>query len=208
MNINNLLQKNNLSQYALSKKSGVPYSTISDICSGKTDIRKCNVMTVYKIANALECSIETLIEKENVAEFSGASQTIQEYYRNYLRNRKNVILFGESALDYYRLTNGGTPLFVEVYATTNLPLPFKVHKVKNFNNIDYDVIDGIMVSSIDQSLNDMLSSKDADYQALDEALSNYYYQNNESFDGIHILKKNLEKFNKEKEYAIHYYDTN
>lgn len=207
MLINELLRRKDLSEYQLSKKSGVPYSTISDLCSGKTDIKKCNVETVYNLAKFLGCSIESLIEDEEIAEFSGESITIQEYYKKYLWNRKNVILYGENALDYLRLTNGGWQPQIEVYATTNLPFPFKVHKVKNFNNIDYQIIDGVLVSTIDQSFNDMLADKNTDYQALDEALANYYYSNNESFEDLHILKKNLKRFNDEKEVAINYYDT-
>ena len=208
MDINLLLQRKNMSQYALSKNSGVPYSTISDICLGKSDIRKCNVETAYKIAQALDCSIETLINEEEIAELTNEYITIEEYYQKLLRNRKNVILYGESALDYLRLTNGGIPLMVEVYATSDLSYPFVVHKVKNFNDIEYTTIDGVMVCSVNQSINDMLSNKKTDYQALDEALGNYYYKNGETFDGLKINKKNIARFNEEKEYAIRYYDTN
>lgn len=41
---------------------GVPYSTIFDICSEKTNIKRCNVETVYKIAKALNLSVEELME--------------------------------------------------------------------------------------------------------------------------------------------------
>lgn len=205
-----LLKNRKMSEYALSKISGIPYSTISDMCSGKTDVKKCNGETILKIAKALNTTMEIVIgeKQEEVAKFDDTSITIEEFYQYHLKNRKNVILYGTSALDYMRLTNGGYPLQIEVYSTVSLPFPFKVHKVKNFNDIDYQIIDGILVSTIDQSFNDMLKDEDTDYQALDESLSNYYYHNNESFDGINILKSNLKRFNKEKEYAIKYYDTN
>ena len=208
MNIVELLNSKNISEYALSKNSGVPYSTISDLCSGKTDIKQCNVETAYKIAKFFGCTVEDLLENSTEeTEFTGESITIQEYYKRYLKNRKNVILCGENALDYMRLTNGGNQPQIEVYATTKLPLPFKVHKVKNFNSIDYQIIDGILITTISQSFNDILSKKDTDYQALDEAMANYYYSNNESFDGLNIKKKYLQKFNDEKEFAIKYYNT-
>jgi len=207
MNINDILFKNGMSQYALSKKSGVPYSTISDLCLGKTNIRKCNVETAYKIACALDCKIETLLDSKKEAEFTGEYMTIAEYYRSKLLNRKNVILYGESALDYMRLTNGGSAMLIEVYSTSTLNYPFISHKVKNFDNIQYQVIDGILVSTLSQALNDMFENEDTDLQVLDEALSNYYYQNNESFDGLQIKDCNIIKFNKEKEYAIGYYNT-
>lgn len=205
-----LLKNRDMSEYSLSKLSGVPYSTISDICSGKTDIKKCNCETIYKIAKTLNTSMEIVIgeKQEEVAKFDETSITLEEYYQYYLKNRKNVILYGASALDYMRLTNGGFPFQIEVYSTISLPFPFKVHKVKNFDNIEYQIVDGVLVSSIDQSFNDMLKDENTDYQALDEGLSNYYYHNNESFDGLKISESNLNKFNKEKEYAIRYYDTN
>lgn len=205
-----LLKNRDMSEYTLSKISGVAYSTISDMCSGKTDVRKCNGETILKIAKALNTTMEIVIgeKEEEKAYLDETSVTIEEFYQYHLKNRKNVILYGASALDYMRLTNGGYPFQIEVYSTVSLPYPFKVHKVKNFDDIDYQIIDGVLVSTIDQSFNDMLKDKDTDYQALDESLSNYYYHNNESFDGLNILKSNIRRFNKEKENAIKYYDTN
>ena len=60
-----LLKDKNLSMYRLSQLTGIPYSTISDICSGQTDIVNCSAGTVYKIANVLSISMEELIESEN-----------------------------------------------------------------------------------------------------------------------------------------------
>ncbi len=38
--INTLLHNNSMTKYRLSKLSGIPYTTINDICSGKADIKK------------------------------------------------------------------------------------------------------------------------------------------------------------------------
>lgn len=59
--LNSLLQEKNLTKYRLSKLSDIPYTTINDICSGRADIRKCSVDTVYRIAGALDTTIETLL---------------------------------------------------------------------------------------------------------------------------------------------------
>lgn len=209
MDINTYLVKNNMSEYGLSKISGVPYSTISDICSNKTDITKCNVLTVAKLAKALNTSIENLIElrESKKAEFEDKSLTIKEYYQNKLRNRKNVVLYGTSALDYLDMTNSAIGLQIEVYATSKLPSPFKTHVVKNFKKISYEVIDGVMVSNFDQAINDSLSDSSSDLQAIDEALNKYYYLNNKSFNGINIKKKNLDVFKKECKQALKYYES-
>lgn len=61
MSINSLLREKRISKYRLSKESKIPYTTINDICSGKADLRKCSVDTVYRIAQVLGVSVEELI---------------------------------------------------------------------------------------------------------------------------------------------------
>ena len=50
MTINELLREEKISKYRLSRVSGVSYTTINDICTGKTRIEKCSAETIYKIA--------------------------------------------------------------------------------------------------------------------------------------------------------------
>ena len=59
--INELLLEQNMTKYRLSKLSDIPYTTINDICSNKADIKKCSVDTVYKIAKALNVSVEEIL---------------------------------------------------------------------------------------------------------------------------------------------------
>ncbi len=65
MTLQKLLDSENLTKYQLSKISGVPKTTVSDICSGKTSIQKCSAETVRQIAEALNCSMEEIMELEN-----------------------------------------------------------------------------------------------------------------------------------------------
>lgn len=58
-----LLNKKNITAYRLSKESGVPYATISDLCCGKTKIEKCTAETVYRIAKVLGMTMEEMLEK-------------------------------------------------------------------------------------------------------------------------------------------------
>ncbi len=64
MYLNDLMIEQNISKYRLAKKSGVPQSTINDICSRKAKIEKCSADTIYKIAKALNVTMESLIEQE------------------------------------------------------------------------------------------------------------------------------------------------
>lgn len=64
MYLNDLLNEKKISKYRLAKESGVPQTTIIDICSGKTHIEKCSADTLYKIAKVLNVSMESLIEEQ------------------------------------------------------------------------------------------------------------------------------------------------
>jgi plasmid maintenance system antidote protein VapI len=61
MYINELLEQKNITKYRLSKSSGVPHTTIIDICNGKAKIEKCTAETIYKLAKVLDVSMEALI---------------------------------------------------------------------------------------------------------------------------------------------------
>lgn len=64
MYLNDLLIEKKMSKYRLARESGIPQTTIVDICSRKARIEKCSADTIYKIAKALNVSMESLIESE------------------------------------------------------------------------------------------------------------------------------------------------
>ena len=64
MFLNKMLEQKNMSKYSLAKESGVPLSTIMDICNEKSSISKCSSLTIYKIAKTLNISMESLVEDE------------------------------------------------------------------------------------------------------------------------------------------------
>lgn len=66
MTINELLMKENMTRYRLSKESQVPMTTITDICTGKAQLEKCAAGTLYKIAKTLHVSMEYLLENNHV----------------------------------------------------------------------------------------------------------------------------------------------
>ncbi len=61
MTIKDVLKNKKISMYRLAKQSDVPYTTINDLCSGKTSPEKCSAETIYKIARALEIPMEDLL---------------------------------------------------------------------------------------------------------------------------------------------------
>lgn len=62
MIIQKIMENKNITRYRLSKNSGIPYTTITDICSGKAQLEKCSAETIYKLAKELDISMETLLK--------------------------------------------------------------------------------------------------------------------------------------------------
>ena len=75
MNINELLVQENMTKYRLSKRSGVPHTTINDICNGRVKIEKCSAETLYKLAKVFRVSMENLIE--DAMEYRGDFETFK-----------------------------------------------------------------------------------------------------------------------------------
>jgi plasmid maintenance system antidote protein VapI len=63
MRLNDILAEKSTTIYRLAKNSGVPYTTVREICSGKTAIEKCSGETLYKLAKALDVTMESLLSE-------------------------------------------------------------------------------------------------------------------------------------------------
>ena len=59
-----------MSMYRLAQISGLPKTTVIDICSGKSTIPGCTARTVQKLSQALGCTMEELME---TADYDAAS---------------------------------------------------------------------------------------------------------------------------------------
>lgn len=100
MIINDLIEENGITKYRLSKLSGVPNATLSEICSGKTHIEKCSAETLYKLAKALGVSMEVLMtgcestERERSYEYG-----LPDYLQHDLEAYKKAIKTGSDLLD-------------------------------------------------------------------------------------------------------------
>lgn len=95
--------KKGITKYKLSKISSVPYATINDICNGKTSILKCSAGTLYKIAKALDVTMEDLIEIDNEI----TKETLDTYLKSLATTYKKlngdqgyaeIILMGDAAI--------------------------------------------------------------------------------------------------------------
>ena len=61
MTIQNALKQKHMSIYRLAKASEVPYATVNDICNDKVRLEKCSAETIYRLAHALDVSMEELL---------------------------------------------------------------------------------------------------------------------------------------------------
>jgi transcriptional regulator with XRE-family HTH domain len=62
MMVSELMQQKNMTKYRLAKNSGIPYTTVNDICSGRARLDKCSAETVFKLSRELNISMEALLE--------------------------------------------------------------------------------------------------------------------------------------------------
>lgn len=72
MNLQSYIDSRAITKYRLSQISGIPKTTIIDICSGKSSLQKCSAGTVQQLAKALDCTMEFIMSldtknKENVS---------------------------------------------------------------------------------------------------------------------------------------------
>lgn len=61
MTLQEIMRDKNLTKYRLSKESGIPWATLSDICSGKTRLDRCSAGTLMKLSTALGIPMEHLL---------------------------------------------------------------------------------------------------------------------------------------------------
>ena len=61
MTIQDSMKQKKMSIYRLAQTSGVPYATVNDICNGKAQLEKCSAETIYRLAHALNVSMEELL---------------------------------------------------------------------------------------------------------------------------------------------------
>ena len=89
MLINEQLEKQHITKYRLSKDSGVPQTTINDICSGKAELEKCSAGTLYRLAKVLDVSIEDILESART-EYRSAFETFKSNTCHHVKDMGDV----------------------------------------------------------------------------------------------------------------------
>lgn len=89
MLINEELKKQNMTKYRLSKESGIPQTTIIDICSGKTELEKCTAGTLYRLAKVLGITVEDILESAR-HEYRSSFETFKSNTCHYVKDKGDV----------------------------------------------------------------------------------------------------------------------
>ena len=81
MSLKEMIEQQHLTRYKVAKMCNIPQSTMRDLCSVKTDIKKASVETLYKLAKAFSISMEELLLKLSIDEKTGKplDQSYLEY---------------------------------------------------------------------------------------------------------------------------------
>ena len=129
-------------------------------------------------------------------------------YNDYLRkllSKIDCILALETSADYLGLSNGGYRKYAQIYVTKKYNIKdTKQIIIPSFSDIEYIEMRGLKVTTINQTIVDMLSNDNCDEQILIEGLANYLdeYKN---FDGLKIPNELENYFEKLKYQAEIFY---
>ena len=107
MNFKDLLEKKNVSGYALAKSTGIPYTTINDLINGRTIIQNVSLKHALAISDFLNIDIRKLNN------LGPAEQIDFRYFRNNLlgalkREKANEFvkkIISKKEIDYYYKNN-------------------------------------------------------------------------------------------------------
>lgn len=92
-----LLKKEKMTMYECAKRSGIPYSTLSDIIKGKTPIERVSAGNLRALANALRLSMDELYTLIHIPERT-SFETFKSQVRHELR-RLGDVEFIKEAID-------------------------------------------------------------------------------------------------------------
>ena len=67
-----LVKTSGKTAYKISKETGIPYTTVNELCNGKTNINNVTAETVLKLSIYLECNITDLLNDFSILDgYSG-----------------------------------------------------------------------------------------------------------------------------------------
>ena len=77
MRLSAILDEKKLSTYQCSRQSRIPYTTLLELVKGKTSIEKCSAETVFRLAKALNMTMDELYAQLHSSEARAAFETFK-----------------------------------------------------------------------------------------------------------------------------------
>ena len=100
------LKENKISIYSLSKKSGIPYSTLNDFCNGKVEINNCKVELIVSLGKALGLCLDNIYEictnKDNRIKIEDTYAQIK------VKNKRYYVEYNDLKLDIFKANKVNT----------------------------------------------------------------------------------------------------
>ena len=138
MNFKDLLLEKNITGYALSKTTGIPYTTINDLMNGRTIIQNISLKHAIAISKCLNIDLITLskIETTSFVEF--------RYFRNNVLHELKRLgpkdflykITREKQIDYYYKNNGKEYAYYLLALIDYLCVKFKMPRFeRRYNDI-------------------------------------------------------------------------
>ena len=120
--------------YAVSKETGIPYSTLNDLANGKVQIDQCRVGLLRSLAQTLGLSLE-----ETCGVCTGTERTVPTSYhvdiRVFVRNKSYVSEFdyeGEPVLMELCKVNEDTRFYIEDIAAWRAEEYIRNRRIQEF----------------------------------------------------------------------------
>ena len=85
-----LLEQQSMSTYQCSKLSGIPYTTLLELVKGKTSIEKCAAETVYRLAAAMNTTMDELYQKLRAVEVRAAFETFKSNVCHLVKEKGDI----------------------------------------------------------------------------------------------------------------------
>lgn len=155
MSISELMKKTNLTRMELIRKSGIPESTLRGILNGNVQIERCEAGTLYRLARALETTVEAILFSDANAcgDVENVSETLLGYYmfRRFMIRCLNAIgdlafLSDTLAHDYVRKLYDGGKQLEAFYLLAMTDYLSRLHKLPLV--LEYNVLRGKRVDCL------------------------------------------------------------
>jgi transcriptional regulator with XRE-family HTH domain len=120
MKLYELLLKQNISKYELSKRAQIPYTTLNDLFNEKTDLSKSSAAVAYRLAKALDVPMESLLTEASLMPMRHDFESFKSTLRHQLHELGDLPFLELSITENWVDTYAKRQWFVEALYTLAL----------------------------------------------------------------------------------------